>query len=284
MSITPDKMLKEIAVEVAKDNANKVYDDAVKEPLSETSKLLSRIPKAINAAFAPIDIWIAKKEYNVEATKILLAEKMKSINPEKIVSPEPYVAVPAIQAISYSMDSNELRDMFANLLASSINLDTKDTVHPSFVEIIKQLSPDEAKVLKYLKIKKLKLHPKCKLRYQKKTINDSNIIRDSTEVGHDILKNLILYKEDPYKIEPCLNNLERLGLIEIDDSYYLTNDTYYIDFSTIPLVQQLKQLSLSNPAAFSNSSSYEEEYELVLIKGTIFITSLGQQFIDICVS
>ena len=51
-------------------------------------------------------------------------------NPEKIVEPEPYVAVPAIQAISYAMNSDELRNLYANLLAKSMIKDTKDTVHP----------------------------------------------------------------------------------------------------------------------------------------------------------
>lgn len=289
MSITPDEMLKQVAVEVAKENASKVYDDAVKEPLSETSKLVTRIPRAINAALSSIDIWITKKEYNVEATKILLQEKLKFINPDKIVSPEAYVAVPAIQAISYSMDSNELRDMFANLLASSINLDIKNAVHPSFVEIIKQLSPDEARILRHFKSQGLNEISKCKLRYQKKSNNsqnNSNIFSNTMQEGYDIIKTLILYKDDPYKVEPCLNNLERLGLIKIDDSYVLAKDDYYIDFSNISLVKHLRELSLSNPKDFPYIFPSEDEYEceLILLRGTIFITSLGSQFINICVS
>lgn len=63
------------------------------------------------------------------------------------MEPESYVAVPAIQAISYSMNSEELRNLYANLLAKAMNSDTKDMVHPSFVEIIKQMSPIDALVL-----------------------------------------------------------------------------------------------------------------------------------------
>lgn len=63
------------------------------------------------------------------------------------MEPEAYVAVPAIQAISYSMNSEELRNLYANLLAKAMNSDTKDMVHPSFVEIIKQMSPIDALVL-----------------------------------------------------------------------------------------------------------------------------------------
>lgn len=54
------------------------------------------------------------------------------------MTPEAYVAVPALQAISYSMNSEELRNMYANLLAKAIDIDEKDKVHPAFVELIKQ--------------------------------------------------------------------------------------------------------------------------------------------------
>ena len=66
------------------------------------------------------------------------------------MSPEPYVAVPAFEAISYSMDSKELRELFANLLSKSMYADTKNDVHPSFTDVIKQLSPLDAQVFKYL--------------------------------------------------------------------------------------------------------------------------------------
>lgn len=124
-----------------------LYDDALKPATQESGKTLSLIPRAINAALAPIRQWIAQKEYNVAETEKILAKKLEKLDQQKIVTPEPYVAVPAIQAISYSMNSQELRELYANLLAKSMNSDTKDFVHPAFVEIIKQLSPIDARIL-----------------------------------------------------------------------------------------------------------------------------------------
>jgi len=40
--------------------------------------------------------------------------------------------------------------MYANLLANALDINTKDDAHPSFVEIIKQLSPGEASLLTFL--------------------------------------------------------------------------------------------------------------------------------------
>ena len=132
------------------DTIDKAYDDGLQPAVSEVGKLVGRIPKAINAAFAPLDIWIAKQENNVARTKKLLEQNLENVDPDKIVPPEPYVAVPAIQAISYSANSEELRKMYANLLAKSIYADTKNSVHPAFVEIIKNLSPVDCHVFEYI--------------------------------------------------------------------------------------------------------------------------------------
>lgn len=105
--------------EIVKD-APQVYEDGLKPAVAESGKTLALIPKAINAALAPLRIWIAQREYNVAETEKLLEKKLEKVGAENIVSPEAYVAVPAIQAISYSMNSEELRDLYANLLAASM--------------------------------------------------------------------------------------------------------------------------------------------------------------------
>ncbi len=137
------------------DNAEKLvelvpeaYNDSLKPTVKECGKVLSIIPKTINAALVPLQKWIANREYSLAETEKLLAQKLEHVGEDNIVTPEAYVAVPAIQAISYCLDNDELRNLYANLLAKSMVIDTKDQVHPSFVEIIKQLSPLDAKVFK----------------------------------------------------------------------------------------------------------------------------------------
>lgn len=125
-----------------------LYDDSLKPTVQESGKILSIIPRTIYAALVPLRKWIANKEYSLAETEKLLEKKLEHIGEDKIVTPDAYVAVPAIQAISYSMDNDELRNLYANLLAKSMNIDTKEKVHPSFVEIIKQMSPVDARVFK----------------------------------------------------------------------------------------------------------------------------------------
>ena len=48
-----------------------LYEDAFQPSVQETGKLLSRIPRAINAAFSGLDKWILNKEYSIDETKKL---------------------------------------------------------------------------------------------------------------------------------------------------------------------------------------------------------------------
>lgn len=127
-----------------------LYDDALKPATQESGKTLALIPRTINAALVPLRQWIANKEYNLAETEKLLAKKLEHVGEDKIVTPAAYVAIPALQAISYSMNSEELRNLYANLLAKSMNSDTKELVHPTYVNIISQMSPLEAKILQLI--------------------------------------------------------------------------------------------------------------------------------------
>ena len=188
----------------------------------ETGSVLALIPQTIKAALAPLRQWIAQKEYNLSKTEKLLAQKLQNIKPEKIVSPEAYVAIPAIQAIAYCINNEELQNLYANLLANSMNIDTKESVHPSFVEIIKQMSPIDADIFKI--IFEAKHTP----------------LIDLSTYNHITSKNLIvkniswITKYDYSLISLSLDNLSRLMLIDIQknpsgnkDIYDMVKETHY---------------------------------------------------------
>lgn len=238
--------------------APKVYDDGLKPAVSESGKTLALIPKAINAALVPLRIWIDKKEYNYEKTKLLLQQKLNNVDPSKIVTPEGYVAVPALQALQYSMDSDELRNMYANLIAKAMNEDTKENVHPTFVEIIKQMSPVDAMVFE--NIYQMPVTPLINLKVAKEKRGYNNYVY-----------NLSWIEQYSYEqVAVSINNLMRLGLIDIP------YDKHYVEDNTYELVR--------------NTSHYKEKKVLLEKKGRveeekniIHVPELAKSFYEICV-
>nr|WP_296928237.1 DUF4393 domain-containing protein [uncultured Marvinbryantia sp.] len=55
-----------------------------------------------------------------------------------------------LQSIAYCMDDPVLREMYADLLATAMNSETVGNVHPTYVEIIRQMSPYDALVFREL--------------------------------------------------------------------------------------------------------------------------------------
>ncbi|MEF9917427.1 MAG: DUF4393 domain-containing protein [Lachnospiraceae bacterium] len=252
-----DKELLEKATEIIPT----IYDDGVKPATVESGKVLSLIPKTINAALSPLRIWIAQKEYNVAETEQLLAEKLSKVSEDKIVTPESYVAVPALQAISYSMSSDELREMYANLLAKAMYADTKEKVHPSLVEIIKQLSPLDAFVFK--SIMGCEVVPIVDFVYKNKE-----------EAYRIISKNITAIIPDKVKlVGVSINNLQKQGLIFIPEDGYYTNDSVY---SPIINGEFYNTMKASHPTS-------NDGFAFDIKKKTVEKTNLGSLFYEVCI-
>ena len=261
-----EKDMVDIAKEATKEIAKDVYSDAGKPVLKPTGELVGLVPRAIKAALCPIEKWIMQKEYNVAETRKLLEEKLQNTSPELIEPPEPHIAVPAVQYISYCMDNNELRDMYANLLANSMNKVVKNGVHPGFVEIIKQLSPDEAKILRYMSSHKI--IPTITLRYLHNNGGGIDIIKDFSNVGE------ITECEKPQDVAKYFDNLIRLGLIiNAGALSSLTDKTRYEPLKTHKWVAP--QATIENAQAIGfNKTEFEE--------GFVKLSSYGESFCSIC--
>lgn len=238
-----------------------LYSDLAQPTVQETGKMIARIPRLINAALAPLDQWILKKEYNIEETKKLLEQKLQDVEEEKIVTPDSYVAVPALQAISYSMDSEELRNLYANLLAKSMNIDTKDYVHPSFVEIIKQLSPIDANVFKIIFTRQL--NPIVDIcRQNKQSVGKIVIYPLVTDIS------IASYE----LVSTAITNLATQGLIEILDLEYTDEKNYTSIWDSKIYLELTKNLQIP------------ETDTIQIQKKVISVTPLGRLFFNICVN
>ena len=73
--------------------------------IKTTDEVLDILPQTINSAFCSLSKWLVNGKESLRLTAEAIKEKVKQIPEEKIVEPEPYVAIPAIQQISYCQNS-----------------------------------------------------------------------------------------------------------------------------------------------------------------------------------
>lgn len=96
---------------------------------------------AINFAFEKARVYFENKfPQDIE-------EKTKSIPLEYAAEPKASIAGPTLQGLAFSHEEPNLKEMYLNLLATSMDQRTSDISHPAFVEVIKQLDSEDAELI-----------------------------------------------------------------------------------------------------------------------------------------
>lgn len=240
-----------------------VYQDAVQPAAKELGKSLQTVARAVNVALMPLKgiVWSFEKIEALFFPKV--EERLKDVPPEDIITPKANVAGPALEALRYAGEEESLSDMYANLLASAMNRNTATNAHPAFVEIIKQLTPDEAKLVAF--ILEAPLLPILTVRAKRETGGVK-----------DIAVNVSLFGakaglEDTGRCPAYLDNLVRLGLIEIPTGLTYTDDQVYDELKNCADVLNLKQ------AVEAMSHACDLKF------GIVRTTPFGKQFGAACV-
>lgn len=259
--------------EIAKELAVKTYEDVAQPALRSTGGIIELLTRALRATMAPLEIWTLKREYQVKETAKLLEEKLKYLPSEQIQTPESYIAIPALIYISYCMDNHELRDMYANLLASSMNKFVKNGVHPSYVEIIKQLCPDEAKILRHIATEEA--IPTISVYYCENSGANVRFVKDFSDVGY------LTGCERPFDVCKYMDNLSRLGLIEIP----VSSPSMYNPLDDEKSYESLEKHEYIQPYISVNTDTLKsKEITLKLIRNHAIITDYGKGFCLICLN
>ena len=126
-----------------------VYEDAIQPVAKEAGKALQTVGRTVNAALLPVRglVWGIEKIEEFVQTKV--TKKLSNTPVENICPPDPAVAGPALESLRYTGHKESLSELYANLLASAMDKETAKTAHPGFVEIIRNMSADEARLLEY---------------------------------------------------------------------------------------------------------------------------------------
>lgn len=224
-----------------------------------------------------------ENELNIQQYKESIAQKVVAIPEENLQNPSLAVVGPAIEASKFYIEEEDVREMFANLIAASMDDRLTNEVHSSYVEIIKQLSPLDAQNLIYLN----------------KGQNLIAGVRLKLKNGGLITPYTNLYLDNPNeqrhsKIAPSLDNLKRLGLIDITYSEWAFPDSKYDYFREAPefkeyesFYQSVVALKLAKEQGVNlpnNIKNYPEVDSIDIDKGLAEMTAFGKNFCKICLS
>ncbi len=197
-------------------------------------------------------------KHKLEVYRKELSDSIQQIPPEKMVEPSIQITAQALDNSKYCIQEKDLRQMFTSLISHSMNIDYSNDIHPSFAEILKQMSPLDASVIKCFKNSKTNGYPIG--RYQLKEQNGYKLLLDN------------VFLQYPNSYLPgnslAISSLSRLGLLQVAYDEWLLSTNY------APFEEHFW---------FNRLQNEFPDKTVELQKGLVRLTPLGRSFVIVCV-
>lgn len=237
-----------------------VYKDLLRPSVQVIGKSLKAVLEFVSTPFMALQLQNDKVKLNLEKRLDEYAQKLHSIPEDKRCEVHPQIGLPIIEKLTYTT-CDEIADLFTSLLASASSIDTANTAHPAFISMIERMSPDEARILEYLK--------------DKEDIQYCDINAYSNQnSGYDTLaEHVTMIEEDvgliyPKNTNAYLANLVSLGILRDEKGTFRMDKTQY---NRIRGKYQVEELTASLVPESFKSIKVEESYYQVTPFGRLFI-------------
>ena len=258
-------MVDESAKAIVEKLAVPVYEDALSPFAKELSKGLVSIARMVNSGVFLVEDSV----HAVTSVLRMTAENLALLPPKQISFDQPRVALQALNEAKFAINEDEIQRLFSNLISASLDKETSKLAHPAYIEIIKQLQPDEAKILRFMfnKENHRKGHAPT-IDIVQQDLEDSNLTITSTrlevnliceDAGCDHPENSVMY----------FSNLKRLGLLTPTSVTSFPKEEHERIFSS----EKVKEICSIN--SHLDRVSYKS--------GQYSFTGFGRGFVDSCV-
>jgi hypothetical protein len=225
------------------------------------------ITKTINNALLPLAAvnfaFDKARDYFAGKFASDISAKAAPIPVECIIEPKASIAGPALQGLAFTHEEPDLRNMYLSILATAMDSRNAPNAHPAFVEVIKQLTSDEARLLqsvlsngmRRLTIAEIRSHIVGETSW---SVLQTHLLDLRSAISHEP-------SEDP-RIAAMVDNWVRLGLVGVDYTTVVADERAYDWVESRPEYKRFQQ-------QIDNSRD-----TLTFQRGTLRTTSLGVQF------
>lgn len=213
-----------------------------------------------------------KLEAKIEAFKNEIVEKHNRIPSTDRIEAPLNILGPALEASKYHIEEEAIRSMFANLIASSMDTKQHHNVHPSFVEIVKQLTPFDASVLSSL------------VYWNENPVGVANVtINHTNGTSYGVwFRNIFPFPdltfENVDRYCASIDNLIRLSIIEVTYDSNYTNKNYYDGLTNSTFLTECRE-------SFMKTQGEDNGFKLDsvdLVLGMWEFTTFGSNFVSCC--
>jgi len=244
--------------------APEVYKDLAKPLTQEVGSIAGRTVKAL---LSPIRGLLWGWEKIEELIENGVNKRLEKIPEERRKTPDPEIAVPLVQALSYTAQNETLREMYLNLLANSMDIAKEKDVHPSFVEIIKQMNTLDAKVFDRVS---------DNLGYQQVINPNITIVgkgQNFISATPEWFTGWTIENYSIFDISSSLIRLSKFGIIELMFDRTAARDKYETLKASSLLFKILTVYKNANPNL---------ELQITATESVLYVNEYGKQFKNAC--
>jgi hypothetical protein len=246
----------------AKNLIPKLYDDVVQPSAREVGRVGAEV---VSRLLDPVKglVW-GYDQIRARLTE-LLEPRLAHVPKERHQAPPKMLAGPVFESLRFAEDEPHVIELYANLLATSMDSARVRYAHPSFVEIIRQLAPDEARIAVYLYRHGEQTGVSVDIDESVYPFLPRQIVRLFTRLP------MLAGCEHPDLSEAYFDNLVRLGVVEIlNTAMRIRGEEYHELMGDAERLELLETLRRRDGARTGKGYGFGAR--------TIRLTALGEQF------
>ncbi|MFB6803434.1 DUF4393 domain-containing protein [Peribacillus butanolivorans] len=246
-----------------------IYPDLAQPGIKKVGLALETVLDFSNTILLPLKLVNEKSKFFFQRHMENYKEKLNKVPEEQIGTVTPEIGLPILDEL-LRVTNDDLADLFTNLLVNASTVNGSQYAHPSFINIIKSLSADEARIVKYLSEISNPSELVIFIRFEK--VDSMGSVPLTKEFNN--LNNLVPldFKEnDGFYI----NNLINLGILQPQNIYYRDAEKLYKDLEAN--YQELYKLYLDElNKGIRESLIQDTNTKLNINRGSNKITEYGE--------
>lgn len=209
-----------------------------------------------------------RRSINLKKYQELVNEEVSKIPLNDLVEPKVSILGPAIQSSEFYFEEDHYREMFSKLIASSMSKPKQGVSHPSFVQIIQQMSSTDAILFKAFSQDREKFSGSFAVTRIMDAFSGNVRLTNSIKDLLSVSGNFREHNISSLEVSESITNLNRLGLISLCFTGSFDDKSVYKFIDSEPLVVEYRR----DP----NNRKLGIEY------GILSLTTFGCSFATVC--
>lgn len=245
--------------------AAKVADKVLPKTVSGLDDVVASIVDVFSLMLYPVKKANLFYKYKLKEFAMDLQAKIAERKIVNFKMPGLEVLGPVLEAMRYTIDNVDLRKLYLNLLVSSVDADSPDLAHPSYVDVIKRMNGYDARLFQYLLSERGYIeaaNPKVHI------CNSNRIVLNATPEWYI---NAEEFQKDAFRTSASLVRIAGAGLIDLMYDHSAGGSYDWVASSAIlkKILDDRQRVKI-------------DKLELTYTKSVIVVNDNGRQFAKAC--